>query len=153
MKRKGFTLLEILIVISIIALLFSIIVPCLMTAKDRALELNAMPVEVDDEGRVRLEIQNLTDRKIYEDIYMIKIDPTRSRRIYLKKPYTSGMKLIKRDGQDYIKWRPKVKDIGVHFVTVVFEGEKTSEQEIAVFVYNQKLLDAQQEAREGQSED
>jgi hypothetical protein len=63
------------------------------------------------------------------------------------------MKLINRDGQDYIKWRPKVKDMGVHFITVVFEGEKTSEQEITVFVYNQKLLDAQRDAGEENSEE
>jgi prepilin-type N-terminal cleavage/methylation domain-containing protein len=152
-QRNGFTLLEILIVISIIAFLFSIIVPCLMTAKDRALELNAMQVGVDDEGRVRLEIRNLSNRKLYEDIYMIEINPPRRCRISLKKPYPSGMKLINRDGQDYIKWRPKVKDIGVHFITVVFEGEKTSEREITVFVYNQKLLDAQREAEEENSEE
>jgi hypothetical protein len=124
-----------------------------MTAKDRALELNAMPVGIDEEGRVRLEIRNLSDRKIYEDIYMIKIDTPRKCRVSLKKPYTPGMKLINRDGRDYIKWRPKVKDVGVHFITVVFEGEKTSEQEITVFVYNQKLLDAQQEAEEENSKD
>ncbi len=147
MQRNGFTLLEILIVISIIALLFSIIVPCLMSAKDRALELNAMQVGVNDEGKVRLEIQNLSDRKIYEDIYMIKIDPPRNCRVFLKKPYPSGVKLIKRDGQDYIKWRPKLKDIGVHFITVVFEGEEISEQEITIFVFNKKLLDAEREGK------
>ncbi|MGD2094893.1 MAG: type II secretion system protein, partial [Phycisphaerales bacterium] len=64
MQRNGFTLLELLIVISLIALLFSILVPCLMTAKDRALELNAMQIGVDDEGRVRLEIRNLSNRKL-----------------------------------------------------------------------------------------
>ena len=134
MQRKGFTLLEILVVISIIALLFSIVVPCLMSAKDRALELASMQVEVDDEEKVRLEIKNLSDRKIYEDIYMIEIDPPRKCRVSLKKPYPSGMKLIKRGDQDYIKWRPKLKDFGVHFITVVFEGEEVSEQEITIFV-------------------
>ena len=145
MQRKAFTLLELLIVMSIIALLFSIIVPCLMSAKERALELNSMQVEVDDEGKVRLEIQNLSDRKIYEDIYMIKIDPPRNCRVFIKKPYPSGMKLIKRDGQDYIKWRPKLDDIGVHFITVVFEGEEISEQEITIYVFNKELLEAERE--------
>ena len=145
MQRKGFTLLELLIVISLIALLFSILVPCLMTAKDRALELNAMQPGVDDEGKVRLEIQNLSNRKIYEDIYMIEINPPRKCRISLKKPYPSGMKLINRDGQDYIKWRPKLADIGVHFITVVFEGEEISEQEITIYVFNKELLEAERE--------
>jgi prepilin-type N-terminal cleavage/methylation domain-containing protein len=141
-QRKGFTLIELLIVISIIMLLTSILLPCLIGAKDSALELCAMEVGVDDEGKVDLEIQKLSNRKITEDIYMIKIVPPRLCRVVLKEPYPSGMKLIKRDRRDYIKWRPKVEDIGVHFITVVFEGEEITEQEITVFVYNEELLDA-----------
>jgi len=58
------------------------------------------------------------------------------------------MKLIKRDGQDYIKWRPEPDDIGVHFITVVFEGEETHEQEIAIYVFNMELLEAELEEDE-----
>ncbi len=130
---------------SIIALLFSILVPCLMTAKDRALELSAMQVEADKDGKVLMEIRNLSYSQSSEDIYMIIIDPPSGGRVSFKKPYPSGMKLIERDGQDYIKWRPKVNDIGVHPVTVVFEGEETSEQEIKVYVFNKKLLEAELE--------
>ncbi|MFB0552488.1 MAG: type II secretion system protein [Phycisphaerae bacterium] len=145
MQRKGFTLLELLIVMSIIILLLSILLPCLMSAKERALELFAMEVEVNKDGKVLLEIQNLSDRKSYEDIYMIMIDPPRNCRVFLKRPHPSGMKLIKRDGQDYIKWRPKLDDIGVHFITVVFEGEEISEQEITFYVFNKELLEAELE--------
>ena len=53
------------------------------------------------------------------------------------------MKLIKRDGQDYIKWRPEWDDIGVHLITVVFQGEETAEQEIRIYVFNKKLLEAE----------
>jgi hypothetical protein len=113
-----------------------------MSAKERALELFAMEVEVNKDGKVLLEIQNLSDRKLYEDIYMIMIDPPRNCRVFLKRPHPSGMKLIKRDGQDYIKWRPKLDDIGVHFITVVFEGEEISEQEIKIYVFNKELLEA-----------
>ena len=134
MERKGFTLLEILIVISIIALLFSILVPCLMRAKKSAYELFAMQTEVDEEGKVLLKIKDPSKRKAYDDIYMIEINPPRNCHIFIKKPYPPGMKLIKRDRQDYIKWRPKLEDVGVHLVTVVFEGEETSEQEIKVYV-------------------
>ena len=145
MQRKGFTLIELLLVISIIALLMGILLPCLIGAKERALELCASTVEVNKDGQVFLEIQNLSDRKIYEDIYMIKIDPPRNCRVFIKKPYPSGMKLIKRDGQDYIKWRPKLADIGVHIITVVFEGEETSEKEIKIYVFNKELLEDERE--------
>ena len=145
MQRKGFTLLELLIVMSIIMLLVSILVPCLMRAKESAYELFAMEVEVNEDGKVHLEIRNLSDRKSSEGIYMIVIDPPRNRHISLKRPHPPGVKLIKRDGQDYIKWRPEVDDIGVHLITVVFEGEEVSEQEITVYVFNKKLLEAERE--------
>ena len=145
MQRKGFTLIEPLIVMSIIALLVSILLPCLMTAKDSALELVAMQVAPDKEGKVMLEIRNLTYRKSSEDIYMIEIDYSSDCSISLKKPYPPGMKLIIKDGEDYIRWRPKVSDIGVHPVTVIFNGEKITEQEMTVYVYNKKLLDQQRE--------
>ena len=145
MQRKAFTLLELLIVMSVIILLLSILLPCLMSAKERALELFAMQVEVNEDGKVLLEIRNLSDRKSYDGIYMIEIDPPRNCRVFLKRPHPSGMKLIKRDGQDYIKWRPKLDDIGVHFITVVFEGEEISEQEIKIYVFNKELLEAERE--------
>jgi len=68
-RRKGFTLLEILIVISIIVLLMSILLPCLMRAKESAYELFAIQREVDEEGKVLLEIKDPSDRKPYEDIF------------------------------------------------------------------------------------
>ncbi len=134
MRRKGFTLIELLIVMSIIMLLMSILLPCLMRAKESAYELFAKQTEVNEEGKVRLEITKPSERKRYDDIYMIEINPPRRCHIFIKKPYPAGMKLIKRDRQDYIKWRPKLEDVGVHSVTVVFEGEETSEKEIRVYV-------------------
>jgi hypothetical protein len=112
----------------------SILLPCLMRAKESAYELFANQTEVDEEGKVRLEINKPSERKPYEDIYMIEINPPRICQIYLKKPYPAGMKLIRRDRQDYIKWRPNLEDVGVHKVTVVFEGEETSEKRIKVYV-------------------
>ena len=153
MQRKGFTLLELLIVLSIIVLLMSILLPCLMSAKERAFELFAMQVEVNEEGKVLLEIKNPSDRKSYEDLYMIEIKPPRRCRVSLKKPYPSRMKLIKRDGEEYIKWRPELDDIGVHLVTVVFEGEATSEQEIKVYVFNKERLEAEREDKEEKSKE
>ena len=145
MERKGFTLLELLIVMSIIVLLMSILLPCLMRAKENAYELFAMQVEANEEGKILLEIQKPSDRKSHEDLYMIEIHPPSKCHVSLKKPHPSRMKLIKRDGQDYIKWRPKWEDIGVHRITVVFEGEEISEQEIAIYVFNKELLEAQRE--------
>ena len=92
MGRKGFTLIELLIVMSIIMLLMSILLPCLMRAKESAYELFAMYTEADEEGKVRLEIDNPSERKRYDDIYMIEINPPRICHIYLKKPYPAGMK-------------------------------------------------------------
>jgi len=116
-----------------------------MTAKDSALELFAMQVEVDEEGKVFMEIRDLSHRESFDGIYIIKIDPPGNCSVILKRPHPPGMKLIRKDGEDYIRWRPKVEEIGVHFITVVFAGEETSEQEITIYVYNKKLLEAQQE--------
>ena len=121
----------------------SILQPCLNRAKESAYELFAMQTEADEEGKVRLEIQKPSDRKAEEDIYMIKIKRPGRCRILLKKPHPSGMKLIKRDGQEYIKWRPEWHHIGLHLITVVFEGEETAEQEIKVYVFNRGLLEAE----------
>ena len=67
-RLKGFTLLELLIVMSIIILLMGILLPCLWRAKESAYELFAMQTEVDKEGKVRLEIKDPSDRKRYDDI-------------------------------------------------------------------------------------
>ncbi len=147
-RLKGFTLLELLVVMSIIVLLMSILLPCLNRAKESAYELFAMQTEVDEEGKVRMEIKDPSDRKPQEDIYMIKIERPGRCRVLLKKPHPSGMKLIKRDGQEYIKWRPGWDDIGVHLITVVFEGEEISEQEIRIYVSNKELLEAEREKRD-----
>jgi len=147
-QRKGFTLLELLIVMSIIMLLVSILLPCLWRAKESAYELFANQTEVDEEGKVRLVIENPSDREPQEDIYMIKIDRPSVCHISIKKPHPSGMKVVKRDGQEYIKWRPEWHHVGMHLITVVFEGEETSEQQITVFVFNQELLEAEREKRE-----
>jgi prepilin-type N-terminal cleavage/methylation domain-containing protein len=144
--RKGFTLLELLIVMSIIVLLLSILLPCLIGAKERALELCARQVEVNEEGKVLLDIQKPSGRKPTDDIYMIEINPPAKCHVFIKKPYPPRMKLIKRDKQDYIKWRPEWNDIGVHLITVVFEGEQTSDQQITIYVFNKELLEAQRES-------
>ena len=147
MRLKGFTLLELLIVMSIIVVLMGILLPCLIRAKESAYELFAVKTEVDEEGKVRLEIQDPSDRKPQEGIYMIKIERPGRCRVVLKKPHPSGMKLIKRDGQDYIKWRPEWAHIGVHSITVVFEGQEPAEQEIRVYVFNKELLEAQRKEK------
>ena len=147
MGRKGFTLLELLIVISIIVLLLSILLPCLITAKDKAFELFAMQTAVDEDGKVMLEVRDPSDRESYEGIYMIEIKRPGRCSAFIKKPHHPRMKLIRKDGEYYIKWRPKLDDIGVHPVTVVFEGEQSSEQEITIYVYNKELLETQRQAQ------
>jgi hypothetical protein len=132
---------------SIIVLLLSILLPCLITAKDRAFELCAMQASVDEEGKVMLEVRDPADRESYEGIYMIEIKRPGICHISIKKPHHPRMKLISRDGEYYIKWRPTLNDIGIHPVTVVFEGRQTTEQEITIYVYNKQLLDAQREAQ------
>jgi hypothetical protein len=58
------------------------------------------------------------------------------------------MKLRKKDGQDYILWRPKPQQIGTHQVTVVFNSQETSEKEVTVYVYTREALKALQKAKE-----
>lgn len=142
MERRGFTLLELLVVMSIIAVLMSISLPGLLRAKDSALALVAMEVAVNDEGKVFLEIDDRSNRKATDGIYMIKIDHPRKSSVRLKKPLPSGMKLRRKEGRDYIFWRPKPQHIGRHPVTILFKGEETSEKKIAVYVYTKEGLEA-----------
>ena len=148
MERKGFSLLELLVVMSIILVLLSISLPCLLRAKDSALALAAMEVAVNKEGEVFLKVNDRSDRRPTEDIYMIKIDRPPKCSVRLKRPCPSGMKLRKKDAEDYILWRPKPQQMGRHQVTVVFNGQETSEKEVTVYVYTQEALKALQKAKE-----
>jgi prepilin-type N-terminal cleavage/methylation domain-containing protein len=148
MERKGFTLLELLVVMSIILVLLSISLPCLLRAKDSALALVAMEVAVNKEGKVFLEINDRPNRRATDNIYMIEIDRPPKCSVRLKRPHPSGMKLRRKDGEDYILWRPKPQQIGRHQVTVVFNGEETSEKEVTIYVYTEEALKALQKGKE-----
>jgi len=148
MERKGFSLLELLVVMAIILVLLSLSLPCLLRAKDSALALVAMEVAVNEEGKVFLEINDRPNRRPTDNIYMIKIDRPPKCSVRLKRPHPSGMKLRKKDGQDYILWRPKPQQIGMHQVTLAFNGEETSEKEVTVYVYTQEALKALQKDKE-----
>ncbi len=143
MKRTGFSLLELLVVMSIIVVLLSISLPSLLGAKDSALALVAMGAQPDDEGMVFLEINDRPNRKATDDIYMIAIDhPTKSS-VRLKKPLPSGLKLRRREHCDYIFWQPRLRHVGRHPVTVILEGEEISQKEITIYVYTREQLEAQ----------
>jgi prepilin-type N-terminal cleavage/methylation domain-containing protein len=148
MQRKGFSLLELLVVISAIVVLLSISLPCLLRAKDSALVLVATEVAVNKEGEVFLKVNDRSDRRPTDDIYMIKIAPPRKCSVRLKEPRAPGMKLRRRDGQDYILWRPGPQQIGRHQVTLVFHGEETSEKEVMVYVATEEALKALRKAKE-----
>ncbi len=148
MKRKAFTLLELLVVMSIILVLLSISLPPLLRAKDSALALVAMEVQPDDEGKVFLEINDRSNRKATDDVYMIRIDhPTKSS-VRLKKPLPSGLKLRRKDRRTYILWQPKPRHIGRHPVTVLLQGETTSEKNLTIYVYTEEQLEAQRKEKE-----
>jgi len=142
MKRTGFSLLELLVVMSIIVVLLSISLPSLLGAKDSALALVAMEVQPDDEGNVFLEINDRSNRKATDDIYMIAIDHPIKSGVRLKKPLPSGLKLRRHDRCDYIFWQPKPRHIGRHPVTVILEGEEISQKEITIYVYTKEQLEA-----------
>jgi hypothetical protein len=131
----------------------SILLPCLMRAKESAYEIFAMETEINDEGKVFMDIRNPSKRKPYDDIFLIEINPPWNCHFYIKKPHPSGMKKIKRDRQDYIKWRPKLTDIGVHKITVVFETEKSFEKGIKIYVTCNELFEAKQKEEERERKD
>ena len=83
-RLRGFTLLELLVVMSIVILLMSILLPCLMRAKESAYELFAMQTQVDEEGKVLMEIRDPYGRKRHDDIYMIEINPPRNCHVFIK---------------------------------------------------------------------
>ena len=147
MERKGFTLLELLVVLSIILVLLSLSLPCLLRAKDSALGLVAMEVAVNEEGKVFLEINDRSNRRPTDNIYLIEIDRPPTCSVRLKRPCPAGMKLRRKDGQDYLLWRPKPQQIGTHQVTVVFNGPETSEKEVTVYVGTPEVLKALREAQ------
>jgi prepilin-type N-terminal cleavage/methylation domain-containing protein len=148
MERKGFTLLELLVVMSIIVVLFSLSLPCLLRAKDNALALVAREVGVDKEGKVFLEINDRSNRGPTENIYLIKIDRPPKCDVRLKGPCPSGMKLRRKDGENYLLWRPTPQQIGTHQVTVVFNGPEVSEKEVTVYVGTSEALKALQKDKE-----
>ncbi len=144
MERKGFTLLELLVVMAIILVLLSLSLPGLLRAKDSALALVAMEVAVNKEGKVFLEMNDRSNRSVTDNIYMIKIDRPPKCSVRLKGPSPAGMRLRKKDGADYILWRPAPQQIGTHQVTVVFNGQEPSEKEVTVYVYPPEALKALQ---------
>ena len=148
MERKGFTLLELLVVMSIILVLFSLSLPCLLRAKDNALALVAREVGVNKEGKVFLEMNDRSNRGPTDNIYLIKIDRPPKCGVRLKEPRPSGMKLRKRDDENYILWRPTPQQIGTHQVTVVFNGQETSEKEVTLYVYPPEAIKALQKGKE-----
>jgi prepilin-type N-terminal cleavage/methylation domain-containing protein len=142
MKRKAFTLLELLVVMSIILVLLGISLPCLLGAKDSALALVAMEVQPNDEGKVFLEINDRSNRKPTDDIYMIKIDHPSNCSVRLKKPLPSGLKLRRKDRRHYILWQPKPRHIGSHPVTALLEGKEPSQKQLTIYVYTKEQLEA-----------
>jgi prepilin-type N-terminal cleavage/methylation domain-containing protein len=147
MDRRGFTLLELLVVMSIILVLLGISLPVLLHAKDSALALVATEVAVNQEGQVFLEINDRSNRRPTDNLYMIKIDRPPQCSVRLKGPCPAGMKLRRKDDTDYILWRPQPQQIGTHQVTVVFNGPETSEKEITVYVGTPEALKALQKAK------
>jgi prepilin-type N-terminal cleavage/methylation domain-containing protein len=157
---SAFTLIELLVVISIIAILMSILLTSLAIAWDRAKELFAVEETIDEENKVYLEIHELFDRKPYEGLYMIPIEPPKDYQdsiMSLKSPHPKGMELVYRKGDlwrgHYLKWRPRIDQIGEHIVTIFFEAEKTVEQKFIVYVFNEEILKKQLEEEEKEEEE
>lgn len=78
---------------------------------------------------------------------MIKIDRPRPCSVRLKRPCPAGMKLRRKDGEDYILWRPRPQQIGAHPVTIVFDGQETTEKEVTIYVGTHEALKALQKAK------
>lgn len=136
-RKPGYTLPALLLRIS----LNSAGLRLRMTIADFAVRLLWKSVFMERRGFTLLELL------VVMSIYMIKIDRPPRCGVRLKKPCPSGMRLRKKDGDDYILWRPKRQQIGTHQVTVAFEGEQTSEKEVTVYVYTHEALKALQKDR------
>lgn len=129
MSRKGFSLMELLVCVAILAMLFAILFPALKKIKDMAEEIRAetnATVVVLEKGLVEIE-QNKP--------YKIELKPALNGiniKIYLT-DLPEGGKMIEEDGKTYLLWTPTTRET---FKTkLITSGENLKEEtEIMVFV-------------------
>ena len=133
MKKKGFTLVELMVVVAIIAMILALIVPAISKVKD---QING--VQTDAQVMESAEIIQLKNNIISVEIdkpYKIELKPAFQGdgvNIYLTNT-PENSEIIKENGKTYLYWVPTSrKTITTTVITVTPDLKK--EQEVTLLV-------------------
>lgn len=129
MRKKGFTLVELIVTIMIIAMLIAITVPAMMKIKTMAegiRETQNATVVVTEKGLVEVRLGQLSKIELKPAFNGIGV------KVFLAE-IPDGGEIIEKDNRYYLLWTPATKET---FKTIIITsaGELTKEEELMIFV-------------------